>query len=150
MQPIQFYLNLTNTSLVFFNLSLSQFFSFIHVSLFHCPSVSPNKINKTQYLNNFCQCNYIYKTFWQLFFFLGFFQNNYIFYCNCIDMLYVMVSNLQLILFFVCSILESFKKILMRCLTMSSIIVYYTTIILIILNKVVNYIKLKVVKDYVI
>lgn len=48
--------------------------------------------------------------------------------------------------FFVCPIIESFKMILMRRLTMSSIVVYYIIIISNKLNNVTHYIEFKVVK----
>ena len=59
-----------------------------------------------------------------------------------------MLSNLRVILFFICPIIERFKKILMCRLAMGSIVVYYTTIILNILNKVANYMKLRIVKSW--
>ena len=61
---------------------------------------------------------------------------------------HVMLPNLQLVLFFVCSVVKSFKKILMRRLAMGSIVVYYTTIIPNRVNKVVDCMELKVVKGW--
>ena len=61
---------------------------------------------------------------------------------------HVMLPNLQLVLFFVCSVVESFKKVLMRRLAMGSIVVYCTTIIPNKLNKVADCMKLRVVKDW--
>lgn len=59
---------------------------------------------------------------------------------------HVMLSNLQLVLFFVYSIIENLKKVLMRCFAIGSIVVYCTTIILNILNKVADCIKFRIVK----
>lgn len=61
-------------------------------------------------------------------------------------MAYVILLNLQLIYFFVCPVIENFKKILIRYFAIGSIVVYHTTIILKRLNKVANYMKLKLVK----
>ena len=63
-------------------------------------------------------------------------------------MVYIILPNLQVVYFFVCLIVESFKKVLIRRLAMSSIVVYRTTIILNTLDKVANYIKLRVVKSW--
>ncbi len=60
-------------------------------------------------------------------------------------MAYIILSNLQVVFLFICLIVERFKKVFIH-LTMGSIIVYCTTIIPNTLNKVANYIKLKVVK----
>ena len=57
----------------------------------------------------------------------------------------IILSNLQVILFYLCPIVERFKKVFMHCFAMGNIIVYYTTITLNILNKVVNCIKLRIV-----
>ena len=65
-------------------------------------------------------------------------------------MLHIMLPNLQLILFFVCSFIKSFKKVLLRRLAMSSIIVYYITIIPNILNKVVDCMEFRIVEGYLI
>ena len=56
-----------------------------------------------------------------------------------------MLPNLRLVLFFVCPIVETLKKYIRR-LTMNSIVVYHTTIILNIVNKVANYMEFRVVK----
>ena len=85
--------------------------------------------------------------FWQ-FFVLGFLWNNYIFHWNYIGMLYVMPPNLQYVLFLVRLVIESFKKVLMRCLAIGSIIVYRTTIIPNTLNIVADCMELRVVKDW--
>ena len=82
------------------------------------------------------------------FFFPGFFQHNYIFHCNYIDMMHVILPNLELVLFVVCLVVKSFKKVLMLRLTIGSIIVYHTTIIPNTLNKVANCIEFRVVKDW--
>ena len=63
-------------------------------------------------------------------------------------MAHVMLPNLQVVLFFVCPIVESFKKLLMRCLPMGSIVVYCTIIILNIVNKMANCMELRVVKGW--
>ncbi len=63
-------------------------------------------------------------------------------------MTYVMLSNLQVVLLFVCPIVERFKKVLMRRLAMSSIVVYRTTIILNTLNKGADCMELRVVKGW--
>ena len=61
---------------------------------------------------------------------------------------YIMLPNLQLVHFFVCSVVKSFKKVFMRRLTMGSIIVYYTTKIPNTLNKVADCLELGVVKGW--
>ncbi len=61
---------------------------------------------------------------------------------------HVMLPNLRLILFFVRPVVESFKKVLMGRLTMGNIVVYCTTIIPNILNKVGDCMKLRVVKGW--
>ena len=63
-------------------------------------------------------------------------------------MLYVMLSNLQVILLLACLIIERFQKVFMRRFAMSSIVVYHTTIIPNISNKVANGMELRVVKDW--
>ncbi len=63
-------------------------------------------------------------------------------------MAYVMLSNLRVVRFFVRPIVERFKKVFMRRLTMDSIVVYRTTIIPNILNRVANCIELRVVKSW--
>ena len=63
-------------------------------------------------------------------------------------MAYIILSNLPVVFSFIYPIIERFKKIFMHCLAMSSIVIYYTTIIPNILNKVINCIKLKIVKDW--
>ena len=62
-------------------------------------------------------------------------------------MAYVILPNLRVVLFFICCITESFTKIFIRYLTMSSIVVYHITIIPNILDKVANCMELRVVKD---
>ena len=49
-----------------------------------------------------------------------------------------MMLNLQLVFFFVCLVVESFKKIFIRHLVMCNIVVYYTTIIPNIANKMTD------------
>ena len=61
-------------------------------------------------------------------------------------MVNVMLSNLQLVIFFICPIVESFKKVLICRLAIYNIVVYCTIIISNILNKVVDCIEPKVVK----
>ena len=59
-----------------------------------------------------------------------------------------MLPNLRVIPFFVCLIVKSFKKVLMRRFAIGNIIVYCTTIILNMLKKVANCMKLRVVKGW--
>ncbi len=61
-------------------------------------------------------------------------------------MTYVILLNLRVVLLFVYSIIERFKKVLIRRLAMGSIVVYRTTIIPNTLNKVANYMELRVIK----
>ncbi len=63
-------------------------------------------------------------------------------------MVYVILPNLQIVHFFVCPIIESFKKILICRLAMSSIVVYCTIIIPNILNKMADCIELRIVKSW--
>ena len=63
-------------------------------------------------------------------------------------MSHVMLPNVRFVLFFVCPIVESFKKILMRRLVIRSIVVYRTTIIPNALNKVADCMELGVVKEW--
>ena len=63
-------------------------------------------------------------------------------------MTYIILPNLQVVLFFVRLIVKNLKKIFMHRLAMGSIIVYYTTIILNILDKVANCMELRVVKGW--
>ena len=65
-------------------------------------------------------------------------------------MLHVILPNLQLILFFVCLIVESYKKILIRHFAIDSIVIYRITIISNIQNKVVNCIEFRVIEDWLI
>lgn len=71
-------------------------------------------------------------------------------YYNYIIMIYVILSNLQIIFLFIYSIIKYFKKIFTYCFAISNIIVYCTTIISNILNKIANCIKLKIVKNLLI
>ena len=59
-----------------------------------------------------------------------------------------MLPNLPVILIFLCLIIENFKKVFMRHLAIGSIVVYRTTIISNILNKVANCIEFKIVKGW--
>ena len=61
-------------------------------------------------------------------------------------MTYIILSNLRVILLFVCPIIECFKKIFMRRFAIGSIVVYHITIILNTLNKMANCMELRVVK----
>ena len=63
-------------------------------------------------------------------------------------MVYVMLPNLRVVLFFVRPVVESFKKVFMRRLAMGNIVVYRTTIIPNILDKVANCMELRVVKGW--
>lgn len=77
--------------------------------------------------------------------FFPFFRDHYIFHYNWIGMAHVMPSYLRVVLFFVCSVVESFKKILMHRLIIGSIIVYHITIIPHTPNKMTDSIKLEIV-----
>lgn len=70
--------------------------------------------------------------------FFSFLQKYYIFYRNYIGIPHFMLPNLQLLHFFVCPIIENFKKVFMHHLAMSSIIVYHITIIPNTLNTMAN------------
>ena len=65
-------------------------------------------------------------------------------------MAYIILLNLQVIFFLIYFFVEYFKKIFICHFVMNNIIVYHTIIILNILNKMVNYIKLKIVKNWLI
>ena len=62
-------------------------------------------------------------------------------------MAYVMLSNLQVVLFFVHLIVERFKKVFIYHLIIGNIVVYRTIIISNILNKVANGMKFGIVKS---
>ena len=62
-------------------------------------------------------------------------------------MLHVILLNLRLVLFFVCFVVENFKKVFIYHLAMSSIVVYRTTVIPNTLNKWVDCMELKVVQS---
>lgn len=59
-----------------------------------------------------------------------------------------MLPYLGLILFFLYLVLDCFKKVLLRRPIIDSIVVYYIIIISNTLNKVANYIELRVVKGW--
>lgn len=59
---------------------------------------------------------------------------------------YIILPNLQLVIFFVCLVIERFKKVFICRFAIGSIVVYYTTIFSHILNKVAKRIKLRIVK----
>ena len=61
---------------------------------------------------------------------------------------HVILPNLRLLLFFTRPVVESFKKIFIYRPAMGSIVVYHTTIIVNILNKVANCMELRVVKGW--
>ena len=63
-------------------------------------------------------------------------------------MAYIMLPDLQVVLFFVCPIVQSFEKLFMRRLAVGYIIIYHTIIIPNILNKVANCMKLRVVEGW--
>ena len=63
-------------------------------------------------------------------------------------MSHIILPILQLVLFFVYLIVESFEKVLMRRLAISSIVAYRTTIIPNTLNKLADCMKLRVVKGW--
>lgn len=62
-------------------------------------------------------------------------------------MAYIIILNLRVVFFFFYSIIENFEKVLICYLAIGNIIVYCTIIILNILKKEFDYIKLKVIKD---
>ena len=59
---------------------------------------------------------------------------------------HVMLPNFRFVFFFVCLMIESFKKVLICHLAMGSIVVFCTIIILNKLNNVVDCMEFKVVK----
>ena len=59
-----------------------------------------------------------------------------------------MLPNLQVVLFLIYLIMESFKNLFMRYLAMDSIVVYRTTIIPNTLDKMTNCIEFRVVKGW--
>ena len=63
-------------------------------------------------------------------------------------MLHVMLPNLELVFFFICFIVENFKKVFICRLAMGNIVIYHTTIILNILYKVADYIEFRVVEGW--
>ncbi len=65
-------------------------------------------------------------------------------------MTYIMLPDLEVVLFFDCAIIESFEKVFMHRLAMGCIIIYHTTIIPNALDKVTNYMKFKVVGGWLI
>ena len=67
-----------------------------------------------------------------------------------INIVYIMLSNLQVILFLICLIVKSFKKVFMHHLAISNIVVYHIIIILNILFRLANCIKLRVIKSWLI
>ena len=63
-------------------------------------------------------------------------------------MTYIMLPDLQVVIYFVCSVIKSFKKVFMCRLTVGYIIIYCITIISNALNKVDSYMELKVVESW--
>ncbi len=63
-------------------------------------------------------------------------------------MAYIMLPDLQVVLFFVFPIVESFEKIFMQRLAVGCVIIYRTTIILNTLDKVANYMEFRVVEGW--
>ncbi len=61
-------------------------------------------------------------------------------------MTYFILLDLQVVLFFVCLIVESFEKVFMRCLAVGCVIIYRTIIIPNVLDKVANCMEFRVVK----
>ena len=62
-------------------------------------------------------------------------------------MTYIMLPDLQVVLFFVCPIIESLEKIFMCCLAVGCVIIYRTAIIPNALDKLANCIEFKVVES---
>lgn len=54
-----------------------------------------------------------------------------------------MLSNLQVILLDICFDIKSFQNVFICCHTLNCIIIYYTSIILNILDKIANYIEFR-------
>ena len=65
-------------------------------------------------------------------------------------MTYVILPDLQIILFFVFFIIENFEKVFIYHLAMSYVIIYHITIILNILDKVANCIEFRIVEGWLI
>lgn len=63
-------------------------------------------------------------------------------------MAYVMLSNLRVVLLFICPIIESFNKVFIRHLPIDSIVVYCTTIIANTPDKIAHCMQLGVVKNW--
>ena len=63
-------------------------------------------------------------------------------------MVYVILPNLQVIFLFIHTVVESFKKVFIHRFAIGSIVVYCTTIIPNIKDKVVYCIKVRVVKGW--
>ncbi len=59
-----------------------------------------------------------------------------------------MLLDLRVVLFFVCTIVESFEKVFMRRPTVGCVIIYRTTIIPNALDKMANYIEFRVVEGW--
>lgn len=62
-------------------------------------------------------------------------------------MMQIIIPNLQLVFFFVYSMIENFKKVFIYYLTIGNIMIYHTTTISNILNKITDYVKFRVVKS---
>ena len=54
---------------------------------------------------------------------------------------------MRVILFFVCPIIENFEKVFIHCFIISCIIIYHIRILLSTRDKMVYYIKFKIVKS---
>ncbi len=63
-------------------------------------------------------------------------------------MMQIIIPNLQLVFFFVYSMIENFKKVFIYYLTIGNIMIYHTTTISNILNKITDYVKFRVVKSW--
>lgn len=59
-----------------------------------------------------------------------------------------MLPNLQVILFFISFVIKNFKKVFICRFAMCYIIIYYIIIILNLLDKIANYIKLGIIKSW--
>ena len=62
-------------------------------------------------------------------------------------MAYVMLLDLQVVFFFICLIVESFKEVLRRYLAVGYIIIYHTTIIPSVLDKMASSIEPRIVES---
>ena len=115
---------------------------------YYCSIMLASKINSIWHFCNFRHYGFDYIFYYQQFFILStsFHHYYHIFHYNNICIVYIILSDLQVVLFFVCFIVESFVKVFMHCLIVGCIIIYCTILILNILDKMANYIEFRVVE----